>query len=158
MWLDIQEALTAYLQDQQAPGGRLESILTVRSGDEDTVFDLQYPMVTVSAADTFTVEGTSARIEMKFEFEVAVFALDMGGRDAAERALQALVWEGRGPTATGVLPAIMALMHQGLNVSGGNHLVRVSGPPSLGFAKENSQWVAGLVIPVSVIRYEQPPR
>jgi hypothetical protein len=52
----------------------------------------------------------------------------------------------------------MALMHNGLTVDGGNHLVRVSGPPRLGFATQQSVWVAGLVIPVSVIRYEQPPR
>ncbi len=158
MWLNVQDALVAYLQGQQAPGGRLESIQTVRAGDEDTTFDLQYPLVTVAAGDTFTVEGTSARIELRFDFDVAVHALDQGGRDSAERALQTLVWDGRGPAATGVLPALMALMHNGLTVDGGNHLVRVSGPPRLGFATQQSVWVAGLVIPVSVIRYEQPPR
>jgi hypothetical protein len=42
MWLNVQDALVAYLQGQQAPGGRLESIQTVRAGDEDTTFDLQY--------------------------------------------------------------------------------------------------------------------
>ena len=120
-------------------------------------FDLQYPLVTI-AAETPSRWRTSARIELRFDFDVAVHALDQGGRDSAERALQTLVWDGRGPTSTGVLPALMALMHNGLTVDGGNHLVRVSGPPRLGFATQQSVWVAGLVIPVSVIRYEQPPR
>ena len=48
--------------------------------------------------------------ELRFEFEVAVFALNADGADSAERALQALVWSGRGAASTGVLPALLALM------------------------------------------------
>ena len=157
MWLDVQDALVAHLQAQQAPGGRLEGIQTVRSGADDTSYDLDYPLVTVSAADTFSVEGTAAQVELRFEFEVAVFALNADGADSAERALQALVWSGRGAASTGVLPALLALMKRDLVAGGATYRVRATGQPRLGFAAQKSEWVAGLVIPVTVLRTESTP-
>lgn len=157
MWLNIQDALVAYLQGQQAPGGRLEGIQTVRSGADDTSHDLDYPLVTVSAADAFTVEGTVSQVELRFDFEVAVFALNMDGQDNAERDLQALVWSGRGAASTGVLPALLALMKRDLVADGATYRVRATGQPRLGFATQMSQWVAGLVIPVTIHRTEPTP-
>jgi len=125
MFIAIVEALVARLQAEQAPGGTLEDVRLVRTGDYQPIPTLHHPAVVVDWDGARSFRADRQRVEFSAILRVHLYTVSQDGPQAAEREADRLVWDDSTGSPRGLLPALCRCTRTALVVDGRSYILAV---------------------------------